>query len=70
MRIEPFGKASRRKRTGRGPPCSNNGVSPKEHEQLLRSRIEELDRRIAILNSDPASLVLQLGGRRSKQYDA
>jgi len=71
MRIEPFGKAQR-KRAGRGPPLSSKDGSAKEHGQaeLLRSRIEELDRRLAILNSDPASLVLQLGGRRSKQYDA
>jgi hypothetical protein len=33
---------------------SNKEVSPKNqrHAELLRSRIEELDRRLAILNSD------------------
>ena len=35
-------------------PSSNKNVrlSKQRHAQLLRSRIEELDRRLAILNSD------------------
>ena len=79
MRIERLEKRASEKELIAGLPSSNKDASFKEHghAELLRSRIAELNRRLAILNSDLTSLVLplhreqkaQLGGRRSKQHD-
>ena len=52
MRIERLEKgASENEPVAR--PSSNKGISLKDQQraELLRSRIEELDRRLAILNS-------------------
>jgi hypothetical protein len=53
MRIERLEKRASEKELVARPSSSNRDVSGKDQEraELLRSRIEELNRRLAILNS-------------------